>query len=228
MSEGLSVLKAGPEEAPFVAGLVAAAFHDLAAARWQIGEDELRRAVFPGYFLGYVEQALAHGLVEVTEDRSGAALWLVEDGGPAPAPPRPEPHVAAMLGPWAERVYAFDLALHGALPTPGHPFEHLAILAVLPGRQGKGIGTTLLEHRLAHLDREGIPAYLEASEADTRSVYLRFGFADHGEPIRFEDGPTMYPMMRRPAASAHSETGTADADADAGAEDHGTTPEADR
>lgn len=198
MSSDTPILTAGPEEAPFLAGLVAAAFHHLAAAVWQIGDEELRRAVFPGYFLGYVAQAIEHGVVEATEDRSAAALWVVEDGGEQPDPPRPEPHVAAMLGPWAERVYQFDQLLHDALPTPGRPFEHLAILAVLPGRQGKGLGTALLEHRLAHLDREGIPAYLEASEANTRRIYLNYGFVDHGEPIRFPDGPTMYPMWREP------------------------------
>ena len=199
MSSDTPILTAGPEEAPFLAGLVAAAFHHLDAARWQIGDEELRRAVFPGYFQGYVAQAIEHGLVEITEDRSAAALWVVEDGGEQPAPPEPEPHVAAMLGPWADRVAMFDRLLYEALPTPGRPFEHLAILAVLPGRQGKGLGTVLLEHRLAHLDRVGMPAYLEASEANTRRIYLNYGFVDHGEPIRFPDGPTMYPMWREPA-----------------------------
>src|SRR6185437_16416784 len=81
VSSDTPILTAGPEEAPFLAGLVAAAFHHLAAAVWQIGDEELRRAVFPGYFLGYVAQAIEHGVVEVTEDRSAAALWVVEDGG---------------------------------------------------------------------------------------------------------------------------------------------------
>ncbi len=200
MSSSTPILTAGPEEAPFLAGLVAAAFHDLAAARWQIGDDELRRAVFPGYFQGYVAHTLNHGVVQVTEDRSAAALWLLEDGGPQPEPPAPDPHVAAMLGPWTERVHTFDRLLHAALPTPGRPFEHLAILAVLPGRQGKGLGTALLEHRLAHLDQEGIPGYLEASGPDTREIYRKHGFVDHAEPIRFPDGPEMYPMWREPAA----------------------------
>jgi GNAT superfamily N-acetyltransferase len=194
------ILTAGPEEAPYLAGLVATAFHPLAAARWQIGDEELRRAVFPGYFQGYVAHTIEHGVAQVTEDRSAVALWVLEDGGPQPEPPRPEPHVAAMLGPWTERVHLFDRLLADALPTPGRPFEHLAILAVLPGRQGKGLGTTLLEHRLAHHDQEGIPAYLEASEANTRKIYLGYGFVDHAEPIRFPDGPTMYPMWREPAA----------------------------
>jgi len=196
-----AILTAGPAEAPFVAGLVATAFHPLDAARWQIGDEELRRAVFPGYFQGYVEHAFGAGVVQITEDRDAAALWLFEDGRPQPAPERPEPHVAAMLGPWAERVYAFDCLLHEAHPAPGRPFEHLAILAVLPGRQGRGIGTALLGHRLAHLDRVQTPAYLEASGEDTRRIYLGHGFVDHGEPIRLPDGPRMYPMWREPRRS---------------------------
>jgi GNAT superfamily N-acetyltransferase len=193
------ILTAGPEEAPFLAGLVAAAFHPLDAARWQIGDDDLRRAVFPGIFQAYAAQASEAGVVEVTADRAGAALWLFEDGRPQPAPERPAPHASAMLGLWAERVYEFDLLLHRALPAAGRPFEHLAILAVLPGRQGKGTGTALLEHRLEHLDRAQTPAYLEASGEDTRGFYLRHGFVDHGDPIRLPDGPLMWPMWREPA-----------------------------
>lgn len=189
--------RAQAAEAPFIAGLIAAAFHPLAAARWQIDDDELRRAVFPGYFQGYVEQAFGNGVVEVTADRGAAALWLAEDGGPQPEPERPTPLLEAMLGPWAERIYEFDCALHHALPA-GREYEHLAILAVLPGRQGRGTGSALLAHRLEHLDRQGTPAYLEASGEDTRAVYLKFGFTDFGDPIRLPDGPRMYPMWRDP------------------------------
>jgi GNAT superfamily N-acetyltransferase len=195
------IVTAEPHEAPYLAGLIAAAFHPLDAAVWQIGDEDLRRAVFPGYFQSYVDLAVRGGVIEVTEDRTALAAWVFEDGGPAPAPQPPAPHLAAMLGPvWAERIYEFDCRLHAAMPAPGRAFEHLAVLATRPGLQGKGLGSALLEHRLAHLDREGIPAHLEASGPDTRRVYLKFGFVDDGEPIRLPDGPEMYPMWREPQA----------------------------
>lgn len=197
----LRIVTAGPEEAPFLAGLVAAAFHPLDAAVWQIGDDEVRRAVFPGYFQAYLDLALRDGVIEVTEDRTALAAWVREDSAHAPAPQRPAPHVAAMLGPvWAERIYEFDCLLHAALPAPGRTFEHLAVLATRPSLQGKGLGSVLLEHRLAYLDQAGIPAYLEASGPNTRRVYLKFGFVDHGEPIRLPNGHEMYSMWREPAA----------------------------
>jgi hypothetical protein len=55
----------------------------------------------------------------------------------------------------------------------------------------------LLSHHLAAMDREGRPAYLEATGSKTRALYLRHGFADHGQPVRIgADGPPLLPMMR--------------------------------
>lgn len=69
-------------------------------------------------------------------------------------------------------------------------------MAVRPDWQGTGTGTALLEAHHRILDAAGLPAYLEASGPDTRQVYLRRGYADHGRPIRLPDGPLMYPMLR--------------------------------
>jgi hypothetical protein len=51
---------------------------------------------------------------------------------------------------------------------------------------------------LERCDREGVPAYLEASGARNRDLYLRLGFRVTGE-IRLPDGPSMWPMWREPA-----------------------------
>jgi GNAT superfamily N-acetyltransferase len=90
-----------------------------------------------------------------------------------------------------------DAAFDRHHPT-GLLHHHLAILAVRPDQQGKGIGTALLAARHQVLDVAQLPAYLEASSPETRQVYLRHGYTDHGPPITLPDGPAMYPMLRHP------------------------------
>jgi GNAT superfamily N-acetyltransferase len=70
-------------------------------------------------------------------------------------------------------------------------------MGVVGGRQGAGLGSALLRHRLARADADGLPAYLEASSPRSRALYLRHGFEDLGEPVRVADSPPLYPMWRR-------------------------------
>lgn len=48
--------------------------------------------------------------------------------------------------------------------------------------------------RLAECDAAGLPAYLEASSPRNISLYAR-----HGSPIRWPDGPELFPLWREPA-----------------------------
>jgi ribosomal protein S18 acetylase RimI-like enzyme len=196
---GVQIVPAAAGDASLVAGLIATAFHDLDAARWQIPDDDQRRAILPAIFQEYVHHSIEHGNVEVSTDMTAAAVWTVETGA---AKPHPEPatgRLAAALGPQAaEHVHVFDLALHEREPV-GARFEKLALLAVRPGCQRRGLGSALLAHHLADLDQRQIPAYLEASSKQSRELYRRFGFRDQGEPITLPRGPQLYPMWREPA-----------------------------
>ena len=194
---GIEIVPATDADVPLVAGLVAAAFHDLEAARWQIPDDRLRRAVFPAVFEGYVRYGLEYGSVEVTADLTAVAVWTAETGAPKPAPEPPAGRIAAALGEAASRVHAFDLALHEREPV-GVPFEKLALLAVRPGCQRQGLGSALLAYHLAGLDRRLVPAYLEAANEGARDLYERFGFGPHGSPINLPGGPRSYPQWREP------------------------------
>jgi GNAT superfamily N-acetyltransferase len=63
------------------------------------------------------------------------------------------------------------------------------------------VGSALLRAVLERCDRDGTPAYLEASCERNRQLYLRHGFTDL-EPLPLPDGgPVMYPMWREPAGS---------------------------
>jgi GNAT superfamily N-acetyltransferase len=191
------VIQADPADLDALSQVVADAFHGLAPSRWLIADPAIRRRVFPGYFRLYVEHALTHGVVETTEDRTAAALWIPGDEDEPEPPDGYDARLRAATGRWIDRFLAFDAALDEHHPT-GIPHHHLALLAVRPDRQGRGTGTALLRSYHEMLDNgPRAPAYLEASDLRTRRIYLRHGYADRGPPILLPGGPRMYPMWRQ-------------------------------
>jgi GNAT superfamily N-acetyltransferase len=183
--------------------VIAEAFFDLPPSRWLAPDPAARRAIFPAYFRLYVEHALACGLVHTTPDRDAVALWLsVGPGAPGP-PDGYSAQLAAITGPLIGRFEALDAALEARHPA-AVPHQHLAILAVRPGRQRQRTGTTLLAARHATLDSEGIPAFLEASGPDSRRLYLRHGYIDYGPRIDLPGGPPLYPIWRRHRDTHHA------------------------
>jgi GNAT superfamily N-acetyltransferase len=84
-----------------------------------------------------------------------------------------------------------------------HPYEpdhlYLAFLGVVPDHQGTGIGSALLRSVLDRADREGTPAYLEATSARNRALYERHGFVAVRE-LRISDCPPLTAMWREPQA----------------------------
>jgi GNAT superfamily N-acetyltransferase len=189
-----AVVRAGEADLDVLSQVIAGAFHDLAPSRWLIPDPEGRRQLFPGYFRLYLEHALASGTVHTTTGRTAAALWIPSGQD---APDGYDIRLAAVTSPWTSRFVAFDAALDRHHPV-GVRHHHLAILAVHPDQQGRGVGTALLHAGHATLDDEGVPAYLEASGPRSRRLYLSHDYTDHGPPIQLPDGPLMYPMWRPP------------------------------
>ena len=187
---------ADPADAKPLACLIAEAFHPLAPSKWLIPDDEARREIFPGYFRMYVEDAFSRGLVYTTEDLSAVALWLENPGTPHISDGWHGEMLEELTGVYAPRFRVFDRELDAHHPT-GVAHHHLAILAVHPKHQRCGMGTALLERHHQQLDETETPAYLEASDAETRELYLRHGYSDLGTgPIILPEGPRMYPMIR--------------------------------
>ena len=82
---------------------------------------------------------------------------------------------------------------------PEPPHAHLVFIGTEPERQGEGVGSLLLRQTLPRLDRDGVPAYLEASTLRSRALYLRHGFVDMDEMRMPDGGPTLWRMWRDPA-----------------------------
>jgi GNAT superfamily N-acetyltransferase len=78
------------------------------------------------------------------------------------------------------------------------PHWYLAVMGVAPERQGRGLGTALMRPALEKLDRNGIPAYLEASTPRSRELYRRVGFDVTGEFTLPAGGPPLWQMWREP------------------------------
>jgi GNAT superfamily N-acetyltransferase len=190
------IIRAGDADTNVLAQVIAEAFFPLAVCQWLIPDPAARRAAFPAYFHLYVEHALADGIVHTTPGHTATALWIPGTGPSAPPEDYPG-QLAAITGPDLLNFQTFDAALDRHHPA-GVFHHHLAILAVLPGIQGQGIGTALLHAHHAVLEEQGIPAYLEASGERTRRLYLDHGYTDRGSPIEFAGGVRMYPMWREP------------------------------
>lgn len=88
-----------------------------------------------------------------------------------------------------------------ALTAARHPEEphiFLSSMGALPQHRGQGAGGALIDWGIDYAHDLALPIYLEASTPQSRTLYLRKGFIDHGEPIELpQHGPVLQPMSRR-------------------------------
>jgi ribosomal protein S18 acetylase RimI-like enzyme len=138
------------------------------------------------------QDAFAGGTVDHAAGGVGAALWV------RPGTELPEDDLAGLLvrsvDPDRHEVaFAFLTQVEEHHPTDPH--WYLPLIGVEPREQGRGHGSALLRDGLARCDRDGLPAYLEASSARNRELYGRHGFETVAE-IRAGDSPPLWPMVR--------------------------------
>jgi GNAT superfamily N-acetyltransferase len=196
---GVAIRTAGEGDRELIVRLLDEAFQDDPVSGWVFPGVEDRRAKHPRLMAAFTDIVLAAGRIDVTEDGSACALWLsvpadegnedAEDEGPA--------QVREAVDPDNERVERIGRLMAAIHPT-GRAHEYLWMIGVAPGRQDEGLGTALIEAVLDRCDREGLPAYLEASNARSRNLYERLGFEPAGPALELPDGPSMWPMWREP------------------------------
>jgi GNAT superfamily N-acetyltransferase len=195
---GVRIRQADGRDRDQVVRILDEAFHSDPVSSWVFPDEEHRRAVH-GKFLGvFTDIALDGGRIDLLEDGTAVALWL---SVPAGAPE--EDHTPALMretaDPDNERA-----ELVGRLTGAVHPHDrahaYLLMIGVSPARQGGGIGADLIAGVLEQCDRDGVPAYLEASSMRSRGLYERLGFTFMGRTVDLPDGPSMWPMWREPQA----------------------------
>lgn len=185
--------KASVADLPGLSETLAAAFFDDPVFGWAIPDAEPRREIQRTFFAAVAEAYLPHDELYVTEDLVAGAVWTPpgaeEDGEGL------EAALADVFGEYAPRAFkAFELMEE---QHPHDPHHYLFFLGTRPEWQSKGIGSALMLPILERCDREGTPAYLEATSERNRHLYLRHGFELAGE-IRLPDGPSIWPMWREP------------------------------
>lgn len=195
-----TVRKARAGEAARLAQILARAFEHDPVTAWVFPREADR---LPGMEAMYrrilVPDALRDDEAYLTEDHAAAALWAPPGRAKAGAVEtlRMVPAIARIWGRRSVRAMRVFSYLESKLPE--RPHAHLLFMGVEPEHQGYGIGSLLLRRTLAPLDREGMPAYLEATTPRNRALYRRHGFMDM-EQIRLPGGgPPMWRMWRDPA-----------------------------
>lgn len=194
---GVVIRRAEAKDRDRVVRLLDEAFLDDPVSGWVFPGEEYRRRVHHRLMAAFTDLVLDEGWIDLTEDAAACALWLsvpagehADEGGPAA--------LREAVDPGNERV-----ELIGRLTAGLHPTErahaYLWMIGVAPDRQGEGLGTALIGHVLERCDRDGVPAYLEASNARSRALYERLGFTVlRDRVLDLPDGPRMWPMWREP------------------------------
>jgi GNAT superfamily N-acetyltransferase len=177
--------------------LIDEAFRSDPVSCWVFPDPAERRRLH-GPFLGvFLDMALTAGWVDMTEVGAAAALWLdVPVGGPQGNDDAPA-RMLEIAGPNGDRVKQVGLRT-GAVHPYDRAHAYLMLIAVTSQRQGQGLGAALIAPVLERCDRDGIPAYLEASSARSRRLYERLGFSFTGAAVELPGGPLMWPMWREP------------------------------
>jgi GNAT superfamily N-acetyltransferase len=177
-----------------VVAVVALAFAADPAMRALYPDPQQYLTYGPAFVRAFGGSAFEHGVVDSVAGYAGAALWL---------PPGVHADEAA-LGKLLEASVAPDeldgvAAAFGQFEVhhPHAPHWYLPLIGVDPAQRGRGYGAALLRHALARCDRDGAPAYLEATSPRNRALYERHGFAAVGT-IRAGAWPPIWPMVRRP------------------------------
>ncbi len=187
----LAVEVAGDDETTAIKNLVAAFAAD-PAARWLYPEDARYHAHFPRFVLLFGGQAFACRTAVHTTDSRAAALWL-----PPGTSPEEEPlieHLRSSIAP-ARHDEIFALFERMSELHPAEPHWYLPLIGVAPAAQGGGRGAALLRWGLERCDRDGLPAYLEASNLRNQRLYERHGFRARGV-IQAAGSPPIIAMWR--------------------------------
>lgn len=171
---------------------IALAFAGDPMMRWSFPDPGRYLAVAHDFIDAFGGHAVEHGSADEVADFAAVALWL---------PPGIAPDGESMGAILEENMPADRMKDGGALVAqmndfhPKEPHWYLPLIGTDPVHQGKGYGSALMAHALRRCDSEGLPAYLESSNAANVPLYERHGFKTIGE-IQSGSSPKLYPMLR--------------------------------
>jgi ribosomal protein S18 acetylase RimI-like enzyme len=189
----------GPPDVETVARALALAFRDDPVASWCFPDDARRARILErGYEFLLRRIWLPAGECLTTDRLIGTAGWLPPGGWRVPLWRQLAlmPNAIRIAGRWAPRFLRLNFLLESKHAR--EPHWYVAVLGVEPEWQGRGFGSHLLRPGLERCDREGLPAYLEASSERNRALYERHGFEVTEELALPRGGPPLWLMWRAP------------------------------
>lgn len=194
---GVVIRRAGESDRADVVRLLDAAFQDDPVSGWVFPGEEYRRRRHGALMNAFLDLALSQGYVDVADDGSAVALWWSVPAGEDEGGEEGPAQLRAAVDPDNARIEEIGRLTGDAHPTD-RPHQYLHMIGVSPERQGEGLGSALIGAVLERCDREGLHAYLEASNSRSRALYSRLGFRFTGNTIDLPDGPQLWPMWREP------------------------------
>ncbi|RKQ36182.1 GNAT family N-acetyltransferase [Kocuria tytonis] len=180
----IEIVTATPADTPGAAATLAAAFATDAHVVGMLPRGDVARPLTLLWERILLEtfHAGGHAYLAVSPGESrplGVALW--EAPGSKVSIPQMLPGVVAYLRIFRSRFPdAFTTELLAQRAHPRTPHWYLKAVGTLPEAQGTGVGTRLVQERLAVVDRQRAGTYLEASTTDLIPYYERFGFVSRG------------------------------------------------
>jgi len=195
----LTPVRADASHLKAVRDILADAFVEDPIIVWMLSDAKNTLAARRLIFERGVRTTVRAGVVDVTAGGEAAAMW---------APPsflKTEGIRGLLdeaLGLWSSwRALRGGLARAGRFyqmmlrGRPEEPHWYLAAIGTRPEARGRGAASALLAKHLAACDAEGLPTYLESSNAANLPLYKRHGFELLRE-MAFEGSPPIWPMLR--------------------------------
>ena len=202
MSSGEKVRVATPVDVPAITETISLAFHGDPTWSWAFPDPARRQEQYAIWWRFLIEAALRFDqpAVFVTDRVEAAAIWLPPGEGELSA--EDEARVPAMVRELVgDRADEFMELLEDfeTVQPADPPHYYLSLLGVHDEHRGRGIGMRLLRENLARFDAEGVPTYLESSNAVNDHRYKGLGYRKVGEFDTPDDSATITAFWRDPA-----------------------------
>jgi ribosomal protein S18 acetylase RimI-like enzyme len=202
VSSGEKVRVATPADVPAITETISLAFHDDPTWSWAFPDEERRHEQYVVWWRFLIEAAMRFDdpAVFVSDGAEAAAIWLppgeselsAEDEARVPG------LVQELVGGHADEFMELLEGFETVQPADP-PHYYLSLLGVHNDHRGRGIGMDLLRENIARFDREGVPTYLESSNAINNSRYEGLGYRKIGEFNTPDDSATITAYWRDPA-----------------------------
>ena len=170
------------------------AFSSDPVARWFLSDAGRYLTYWPSFVTAIAGNAFAAGTADSIGDCGGVALWLPPDVG---SDDEAMAAIAAEAVPEPDQEEVFGVLRQMGDYHPNERLWYLPLIGVDVPHQGGGLGSALLRHAAERCDRDGLPAYLEATNPRNKRLYAAHGFEELGV-IQAGGSPPIWPMLRKP------------------------------